>query len=337
MVDLKRIFWYYYKYKRFKKGENKMKKTIKKVSVLLSLSMALNTFTPGFNSIDYVINAEAIIKGDVNCDGIVSGADALSMTQYLLGQFEPDDKAQINSDIDSNGKINIVDMILIKEMLISGTVETTTTITEAVTATEPEQPTTEAVTTTEPEQPTTEAVTTTAPEQTTTEAVTTTPKQTTTKATTTPKQTTTKVTTTPKQTTTATVTTTTEIPDMPDPSQNDTKREFVELINKKRAAVGRAPVELDTKLSYIADVRAAELSVAYQNGRPDGSEYTDLLRNYGITPYDSCQYIMKDYGSASGMMNAIASMDVYTRSIYQKAGVGCYKGSKTYWVLFLIS
>jgi len=220
-------------------------------------------------------------------------------------------------------------------------IETTTKQTTTKVTTIPKQTTTKVTTT--PKQTTTKVTTTpkitttkvtTTPRITTTK-VTTTPRITTTKVTTTPRITTTKVTTTPEVTTTKVTTTTTEIPDMPDPSENSIKRAFVEILNQKRADAGVAPV--DTKLSYVADIRAAELAVAYQNSRPDGSKYTTLLSEYGISRSDSCQYIMNDYANASSMMNAIASMDGYKKLMYKKAGVGCYKGSKTYWVLFLTS
>ncbi len=319
-----------------------MRKAIKKACVLLSFAIALNTFAPGFNSIKSVVNAEAIIKGDVNCDGIVSGADALSMTQYLLGQFEPDGKAQINSDIDSNGKINIVDMILIKEMLISGTSETTTitasepdntsvttpeqTVTSEVTTTVPEQTTIEVVTTTTPEQTETETITTTMPEQTTTASVTTTMSE----------QTTTTVTTTPKQTTTATVKTTTELPDMPDPSQNEKKKAVAELVNKEREKNGFDPMQLDTKLSYVADIRADELKISYTVGRPDGSNYTTLLNKYHASALATYQYIMRGNNSASEIVSMMLKRGAFLNSTYKKIGVGFASGGG-YWVVYLTS
>ena len=371
-----------------------MKKIIKKVCGLLSFAIALNTLTPGVDSITSVINAAGTIKGDVNCDGIISGVDALSMRQYLLGQNELDDKVQINSDIDDNGKINIVDMILITEMLISNTGETTTTsesdttvittsdqtVTSAVTTsmteqeiqpvttTAPDQTTMEKVTTTPkqtttkvttiPKQTTTKVTTTpkqtttkvtTTPKQTTTKVtttpkqtttkVTTTPKQTTTKVTTTPKQTTTKVTTTPKQTTTAKVTTTPkQIPaDTPNPLDDKLKASIFKLVNEEREKNGSKPVNLDITLSYVADIRASELSVSFDTARPDGSSYKNLLNQYGIIALCNYQCVMSGHKSASSVLDGLLERGAFLDDDYKKIGIGYYSGSKEYITILMTS
>ena len=166
---------------------------------------------------------------------------------------------------------------------------------------------------------------------TTTEA-TTTPKQTTTTVTTTPKQTTT----TPKQTTTATVKTTTELPDMPDPSQNEKKKAVAELVNKEREKNGFDPMQLDTKLSYVADIRADELKISYTVGRPDGSNYTTLLNKYHASALATYQYIMRGNNSASEIVSMMLKRGAFLDSTYKKIGVGFASGGG-YWVVYLTS
>ena len=306
-----------------------MKKIIKKVCGLLSFAIALNTLTPGVDSITSVINAAGTIKGDVNCDGIISGVDALSMRQYLLGQNELDDKVQINSDIDGNGKINIVDMILITEMLISNTGETTTTTTsesDNTVITTSDQTVTSEVTTAMSEQET-QPLTTTAPDQ-TTEEVTTTPKQTTTKVTTTPTQTTTaKVTTTPKQ-----------IPaDTPNPLDDKLKASIFKLVNEEREKNGSKPVNLDITLSYVADIRASELSVSFDTARPDGSSYENLLNQYGIIALCNYQCVMSGHKSASSVLDGLLERGAFLDDDYKKIGIGYYSGSKEYITILMTS
>ena len=301
-----------------------MKKILKKVCGLLSFAIALNTLTSGVNSSTSVVNAVGTIKGDVNCDGIVSGVDALSMRKYLLGQDELDHRAQMNSDIDGNGKINIVDMILITEMLISNTGETTTTSESDTTViTTSDQTVTSAVTTSMTEQEI-QPVTTTAPDQTTMEKVTTTPKQTTTKVTTTPKQTTTKVTTTPKQ-----------IPaDTPNPLDDKLKASIFKLVNEEREKNGSKPVNLDITLSYVADIRAAELSDFFDIDRPDGSSYKSLLREYGLNFFNIHHYVMAGHTSALSVSNVMLKRGAFLDNCFTKIGIGYYDDGGYFAIIF---
>ena len=324
-----------------------MKKILKKVCGLLSFAIALNTLTSGVNSSTSVVNAVGTIKGDVNCDGIVSGVDALSMRKYLLGQDELDHRAQMNSDIDDNEKINIVDMILITEMLISNTGETTTTsesddtvittsdqtVTSAVTTSMTEQET-QPVTTTAPDQTTIEKVTTT-PEQMTTAKVTTAPKETTTKVTTTPKQTTTKVTTTPKQTTTKVTTTPKQIPaDTPDPLDNKLKKSILTLVNEEREKNGLEPVTMDVTLSYVADIRAMELSDFFDTDRPDGNSYQSLLKEYGLNSCTTYEYVMAGHTSASSVLNVMLKRGAFLDNCFTKIGIGYYDDGGYFAIIF---
>ena len=303
-----------------------MKKILKKVCGLLSFAIALNTLTSGVNSSTSVVNAVGTIKGDVNCDGIVSGVDALSMRKYLLGQDELDHRAQMNSDIDGNGKINIVDMILITEMLISNTGETTTTTTsesDNTVITTSDQTVTSEVTTAMSEQET-QPLTTTAPDQ-TTEEVTTTPKQTTTKVTTTPTQTTTaKVTTTPKQ-----------IPaDTPNPLDDKLKASIFKLVNEEREKNGSKPVNLDITLSYVADIRAAELSDFFDIDRPDGSSYKSLLREYGLNFFNIHHYVMAGHTSALSVSNVMLKRGAFLDNCFTKIGIGYYDDGGYFAIIF---
>ncbi len=83
-----------------------MKKKLVIISAfLLSISLA-SSFVAG-----------AFISGDINDDGIVSAKDAATFRKYLIGKKElgcSEEAADLNSD----GKINVVDLILETELLL---------------------------------------------------------------------------------------------------------------------------------------------------------------------------------------------------------------------------
>lgn len=59
------------------------------------------------------------VKGDTNLDGMVTAADMVAMQQYLTGRMTLTERSVKSSDINDDGKLNIVDLILLKEMFIS--------------------------------------------------------------------------------------------------------------------------------------------------------------------------------------------------------------------------
>ena len=57
------------------------------------------------------------VNGDVNCDGMISLDDVIKMRRYFLSQSNLSSSGLINADIDNNGKVNVLDMILIIKSL----------------------------------------------------------------------------------------------------------------------------------------------------------------------------------------------------------------------------
>lgn len=85
--------------KLFKDGGLKMRRFLSGiVSLCIVSSMISQVFAEG-----------DILKGDVNADGILSAADIVSMKKYLLGVDVQTDREA--ADINSDGNINIIDMI----------------------------------------------------------------------------------------------------------------------------------------------------------------------------------------------------------------------------------
>ncbi len=59
---------------------------------------------------------EKVLPGDVDGNGSVTAADIVLMCRYLLGQTEKINTQ--NSDIDTNGVINVIDLIKLKDMML---------------------------------------------------------------------------------------------------------------------------------------------------------------------------------------------------------------------------
>ena len=57
------------------------------------------------------------LKGDTNCDGSVTAVDVVSMMQAMVGKKSLNSQALSNADINKDGKLSIVDLILLKNML----------------------------------------------------------------------------------------------------------------------------------------------------------------------------------------------------------------------------
>ena len=220
--------------------------------ILICIITILNMEISQINKSILKVNADVIIKSDVNCDGIISVADITTIKKYLFGQNELSNEAQINADMDDDGDIDILDVILIIKSLLDYDKKLATL-------------------------------------------------------------------------------------DIPDPEMDEVKHDLTELINQDREKNGTEILKLDPLLSYVADIRASELAINYQNQRPDEREYTSLLKEYRIFEAYSCQYILKDKTRASDLMDQLKSIPNYVQRVYKKIGIGRYKCGTTYWVLFLTS
>ena len=56
--------------------------------------------------------------GDVNLDGSVNTADAVGLLKYLLTESTLTAEQAAQADMDGNGKLNAVDLTLLKRMLM---------------------------------------------------------------------------------------------------------------------------------------------------------------------------------------------------------------------------
>lgn len=96
--------------------KNTVSKIIAAVCALTAVSAAESlSLSPGF--MQEKVNADNVLSGDVNKDGVVNAADASLLINYLLGKNVSLDTAA--ADLNGDGKINIIDEIHLKNKLLN--------------------------------------------------------------------------------------------------------------------------------------------------------------------------------------------------------------------------
>jgi len=118
--------------------------------------------------------------------------------------------------------------------------------------------------------------------------------------------------------------------------------EIYRLSNIERTNVGLEEVERRTDLDKLAVLRAKELAVSFGHTRPDGTNYTSLADEYGI----SYRYIGENAGAlgngtATTMINNWLHSEGHCRNMLNSKhtglGVGVYKeGQKVYFIQMFI-
>lgn len=124
--------------------------------------------------------------------------------------------------------------------------------------------------------------------------------------------------------------------DIPDPNNDPSKVEIFRAINSERSKAGLKELSLSKELSYVADIRANELSIKYDILRPDGSSYRTLLSQYGLASSRNIILYSAD-NSYQEFISTIKGtfMTKIKDGTIGKAGIGYYSsGSKHYWVAF---
>ncbi len=62
--------------------------------------------------------ASTDLKGDVDCNGSVTSADIVKLMQSMIGKATLSAQENSNADINKDGNISIVDLILLKNSLL---------------------------------------------------------------------------------------------------------------------------------------------------------------------------------------------------------------------------
>lgn len=111
----------------------------------------------------------------------------------------------------------------------------------------------------------------------------------------------------------------------------DNAFEVLKLVNEERAAVGAAPLRMESSLLESAMIRAAELTVLFSHDRPIG------LDCFSINSKMSGENIALGQGSPSHVMNSWMNSDGHRGNIlssgFSTIGIGCFEyNGRIHWV-----
>ena len=119
--------------------------------------------------------------------------------------------------------------------------------------------------------------------------------------------------------------------------------EVVRLVNKERAAYGLSSVTAgNSALSKAAATRASEQAKSFSHTRPDGSKWTTVLSQYGVSYKSAGENVAYGQDTPSEVMSAWMNSDGHRANIlngsYTEIGVGVYyKNGTYYWSQLFIS
>ena len=126
----------------------------------------------------------------------------------------------------------------------------------------------------------------------------------------------------------------TAAPDISNP-QSSYAYEVVTLVNQERAKYGLSALSVDETLMKAAQKRAIETVTSFSHTRPNGSKFSTVLSEYGVSYRTSGENIA--YGQktpqdvVTAWMNSSGHRANILNSSYTKIGVGCYKSGSTYY------
>lgn len=114
-------------------------------------------------------------------------------------------------------------------------------------------------------------------------------------------------------------------------------RRVVDLVNEERAKAGLSEVKLDMDVTAAADVRAREIKQSFSHTRPDGSSFSTVLQQQGVS-YRGCgENIAWGQRTPEQVMNGWMNSEGHRANIlnknYKNIGVGFYQeNGVNYWV-----
>lgn len=136
-----------------------------------------------------------------------------------------------------------------------------------------------------------------------------------------------------------------EVPDTPgqgdDTSDAETlsyAEQVVELVNAERAKAGLPALTMDADVTAAANVRAKEIVQQFSHTRPDGSSFSSVLKEQGVSFRGSGENIAWGQKTPEQVMNAWMNSDGHRANILNKnfknIGVGYYQDENgvNHWV-----
>ena len=129
--------------------------------------------------------------------------------------------------------------------------------------------------------------------------------------------------------------TTTPVPDEPEYTEEQFAAEVFRLTNLERIKYGEPQVQYNEDLHKAAMQRAKEISVKFSHTRPDGTDSTSILSEYGIPDYNGSENIAAGYTCPEdvieGWMNSpghrVSLLNTYSTHL----GVGVYYLNDVYY------
>ena len=129
----------------------------------------------------------------------------------------------------------------------------------------------------------------------------------------------------------------TDNPELDNTEQSTYAQQILALVNQERAKAGLKEVVLEEKLGDAANVRAKECATSFSHTRPDGSSFSTVLKENGVTYTGAGENIAWGQKSPQevmeGWMNSSGHRANILNAKFTTLGVGHYQDSKgtNYW------
>lgn len=123
-----------------------------------------------------------------------------------------------------------------------------------------------------------------------------------------------------------------------DSTSNDSyTKQVVDLVNVERAKEGLSPLTIDANAAKAADIRAKEIQTKFDHTRPNGSSFSTVLRENGVSFNGAGENIAWGQRSPKEVMTAWMNSAGHRANImnpnFKHIGVGNQENSGTqYWV-----
>lgn len=136
-----------------------------------------------------------------------------------------------------------------------------------------------------------------------------------------------------------------EAPDTQEPDDGDLNEtvhpyviEVLNLVNNERAKAGLSALRLDADVTAAANVRAKEITRSFSHTRPNGSSFSTVLKEQGVTFVGSGENIAWGQKSPEQVMDSWMNSDGHRANIlnqnFKNIGIGYYQdeNGRNYWV-----
>ena len=126
--------------------------------------------------------------------------------------------------------------------------------------------------------------------------------------------------------------------EIPNEGQLSYAEQVVKLVNEERAKAGLPALKMDADITAAANVRAKEIKQKFSHARPDGSSFSSVLKEQGVSFRGSGENIAWGQKSAEQVMNGWMNSDGHRANIlnpnFKNIGVGHYQDENgvNYWV-----